>query len=127
MAGLGDFDERFADGLKLYDSIPWQIMMHFVPDDQVYSMRAEGVFNPIDRSTMTFQDKRLPPMKQDLRLEIIARVLDRKTQIIGRRFTIVSVWNTHRNRQKGIIQWGEDYTQIGRLASGRSSGRTPEQ
>jgi len=59
LVGRGDFEERFADGLKLYDSIPWQIMMHFVPDDQVDSMRAEGVFNPIDRSTMTFKDKRL--------------------------------------------------------------------
>ena len=59
LAGRNDFGKQFEDGLKLYDSIPFTIMGSFVPDDQVDSIMAVGVFNPIDSSTMTFKDKRL--------------------------------------------------------------------
>ena len=34
-------------------------MRSFVPNDQVDSIFAVGVFNPIDYPTMTFKDKRL--------------------------------------------------------------------
>lgn len=54
-----DFDDQFAEGLKLYGSVPWQIMRSFVPDDQVDSIGANPVFNPIDRSTMQWKDQRL--------------------------------------------------------------------
>jgi hypothetical protein len=53
-----DFDDCFAEGLKLYDSLPWQIM-RFVPDDQADDTDPEMVFNPIDPSTMNFKDERL--------------------------------------------------------------------
>jgi hypothetical protein len=53
-----DFDEQFADRLKLHAGLPW-LIMRFVPDDQVDSITAVGVFNPIDPSTMTFKDDRL--------------------------------------------------------------------
>lgn len=55
LAHRDDFDEQFADGLKIYSGIPWSIM-RFVPGDQVDSLMAEGVFNPLDHpSTMTWE------------------------------------------------------------------------
>jgi hypothetical protein len=54
-----DFEKQFADGLKLYDSIPWQIMSSFVEDDQVGKIGAAPVLSPIDRTTMKFSDARL--------------------------------------------------------------------
>lgn len=59
LAHRTDFEERFADGLRVYGSIPWQIMMSFVPDDQVDNIGAQGAFNSIDAATMTFKDARL--------------------------------------------------------------------
>jgi len=59
LAGRDDCDEKFADGLKLYDSVPWQVMRSFAPDDQIDSLHAEMVFNPIDTATMRFKDQRL--------------------------------------------------------------------
>ena len=59
LAHRPEFEEQFAEGLKLYGSIPWQIMGTFVPDDQVDTVGARGVFNPIDPKTMTFEDARM--------------------------------------------------------------------
>lgn len=59
LADSDDFNERFTEGLKLYDSIRWTIMGTFVSDDQVDELFAEGVFNPIDSATLTFKDERL--------------------------------------------------------------------
>ena len=53
------FEKQFADGLKLYDSIPWQIMSSFVEDDQVGKIGAAPVLSPTDRTTMKFSDARL--------------------------------------------------------------------
>lgn len=63
LAHMPDFEMQFAEGLKLYDSIPWQIMMSFVPDDQVDDISALGVFNPIDPCTMAFKNARLAGME----------------------------------------------------------------
>ncbi len=57
-AGRNDFQKLFEDWLKLDDSVFWTIVRSFVPDDQVDSITAVGVFNPIDPSTMTFKDQR---------------------------------------------------------------------
>ena len=59
LTGREDFEEQFAEGLRLYDGIPWTIMRSFVPDNQVESLLAKPVFNPIDGSNMTFKDQRL--------------------------------------------------------------------
>ena len=59
LAKEDDFEKQFEDGLHLYDGIPLTIMISFVPDSQIDSIGAIGVFNTIDPSTMTFVDKRL--------------------------------------------------------------------
>ena len=57
LSGRPDFDQQFADGLKLYDSIPWQIMQSFVADDQVGEIGAPLVMSAVDPATMQL-DKR---------------------------------------------------------------------
>ena len=54
LARRADFAVQFANGLKLYDGIPWQLMM-FVADDQVDNIDATGAFNQVDPSSMTFR------------------------------------------------------------------------
>jgi hypothetical protein len=56
LAYRDDFDERFAEGLRLYSSTPW-LIMRFVPDDQADDPFAE--FPLMDSATMTFKDERL--------------------------------------------------------------------
>ena len=52
-----DFEQQFAEGLKLYDNIPWQIMRSFVADDQVGQIGARPVLSAVDPTTMQL-DKR---------------------------------------------------------------------
>ncbi len=52
LSGRPDFEQQFADGLKLYDSIPWQIMQSFVADDQVGQIGAPLVMSAVDPATM---------------------------------------------------------------------------
>lgn len=59
LAPRDDFDEKFSDGLKLYDSGPLLLAMRVVPDNQVDDVRARPAFELIDPTTMTFADKRL--------------------------------------------------------------------
>ena len=59
LAERSNFEEQFEAGLKLYDGVPWSIILSFVPDDQVDNILARGVFDPIDSSTMAFKDRRL--------------------------------------------------------------------
>jgi hypothetical protein len=47
-----DFERQFAEGLTLYDKIPWQIMGSFVADDQVGQVGARFVLSAIDPATM---------------------------------------------------------------------------
>lgn len=58
LAHRDDFDQQFAEGLRLYDGIPWIIVTTFVADDLVDERFAEGVFNLIEPSTMDFKDER---------------------------------------------------------------------
>ena len=59
LAHRSDFAQRFEDGVKLYDGGPGIIILNVVPDDQVDSIGARLVFNPVDPSTMTYKDQRL--------------------------------------------------------------------
>lgn len=59
LANRDDFEGQFAIGVNLYGGIPWQIIRQFVPDEQVDSIGAKMVFNPIDPVTMRFVDQRL--------------------------------------------------------------------
>lgn len=54
-----DFEQRFAEGLELYDSVPWQIIRSFVADEEIGNIGAKAVLSPIDSATMKFTDKRL--------------------------------------------------------------------
>ena len=58
-----NFEQQFAEGLKLYDSIPWQIMRSFVADDQVGTIGAKPILSPIDPTTMKFADQQLAAME----------------------------------------------------------------
>jgi len=51
-AHRSDFEEQFSDGLKLYDSVPWQIMRSFVADDQLGQIGARPVMSAVDPTTM---------------------------------------------------------------------------
>lgn len=59
LASRDDFEKKFEDGLKLYESGPLLVAMRVVPDDQVDDIWAQGAFDLIDPDTMTFADKRL--------------------------------------------------------------------
>ena len=59
LAGRNDSEKQFEEWVKLDDGVFWTIIDSFVPDDQVDSITAVGVFNPFDYPTMTFKDKRL--------------------------------------------------------------------
>lgn len=65
LAHSPDFEERFAERLELYGGIPWDIMMIFVPDDQVDNIGPRGIFHPIDPETMTFKDARLAAVETE--------------------------------------------------------------
>ena len=65
LANRDNFEEQFAERLKLYGGIPWLIMMSFVPDEQADSVSAKGVFNPIDPASMTFKDKQLASLETE--------------------------------------------------------------
>jgi hypothetical protein len=55
LSGTSDGDERFAQGLTLYDGIPWSIIGTFVPDEQLHSIIPELAFDPADPVTMTLR------------------------------------------------------------------------
>jgi hypothetical protein len=57
LSGRSDFDAQFSDGLRLYDSIPWQIMNSFFADDQVGQIGAKRAMSMVDPATMQL-DKR---------------------------------------------------------------------
>ncbi len=57
LAHRGDFDEQFAEGGKVYDSLPYRIM-RFVPDDEIDSIFPKGELPVFDPSTYTLKDKR---------------------------------------------------------------------
>jgi hypothetical protein len=57
LSGRPDFEAQFAEGLKLYDSIPWQIMSTFVADDQLGQIGAKLVMSAVDPATIKL-DKR---------------------------------------------------------------------
>ncbi len=57
-----DFDQQFSDGLRLYDSIPWQIMRSFVADDQLGQISAKPVMSAVDPTTMQL-DKHVASME----------------------------------------------------------------
>jgi len=63
LAHQSDFERQFAEGLQLYDSIPWQIMRSFVADDEVGTIGARLVLSPIDPSNMKFADQRVASME----------------------------------------------------------------
>src|SRR5882757_5337231 len=47
-----DFDARFSEGLRLYQSLPWQVMSSFVADDQLGQSGAKLVISAVDQATM---------------------------------------------------------------------------
>ena len=51
LADRDDFDSQFAEGLKLYGGIPWQII-RFVPDNQVENIITTPVFTLDDLSPL---------------------------------------------------------------------------
>jgi hypothetical protein len=58
LSGRPDFDQQFAEGLKLYDGVPWSVMSMFVADDQLGQIGARRVMSAVDPATMQL-DKRL--------------------------------------------------------------------
>lgn len=52
-----DFDTQFAQGLRLYDGIPWQIMSTFVADEQLGQRGAKLVMSAIDPATMQLDQR----------------------------------------------------------------------
>ena len=45
LTGRDDFEEKFAEGVKYYESGPGIILLNFVPDDQVDVVGAKHVFD----------------------------------------------------------------------------------
>lgn len=52
-----DFEQQFAEGLKLYDGIPWQVMSSFVADEHLGRTGAPLAMSAVDPATMRL-DKR---------------------------------------------------------------------
>ena len=52
-----DAEKRFLDGIRLYDSLPWQISMTFVADDEIDSISAKSAFEIIDPSSTKIRDE----------------------------------------------------------------------
>jgi len=51
-------EERFAEGVKVWEGVTGIVMLTFVPDDQVDKVGADLVFD-LDPATMAYKDKRL--------------------------------------------------------------------
>ena len=63
LANRADFEERFSEVVRVCGVTPWQIMMCFVPDDQIDNPVAEGAFGGIDPATGGFKDQRMASLE----------------------------------------------------------------
>jgi len=57
LTGRDDFEERFAEGVQLYETGPLAVMNTFVPDDQVDVLWAKRAFDMMDLNFPSFSGR----------------------------------------------------------------------